>query len=159
MTEDAVQPTDIHGRVAADDVIIRDVHGNETRVPRMTPAEFEEAVRDMGPGKIYVVEDDADASLPTRAKITRHAEYLICGDRQEEYGPPEVNFKRIADGWNWWLQSTGRPGFITPVDVAEMMGLVKVARSAESPTHFDSYVDRCGYAAIAGELAGAKPGR
>lgn len=41
----------------------------------------------------------------------------------------------------------------TPRKVAELMLLLKMARTINSPTE-DSYVDAIGYAAIAGELAG-----
>lgn len=41
----------------------------------------------------------------------------------------------------------------TPRKVAELMLLLKMARTINSPTE-DSYIDAIGYAAIAGELAG-----
>lgn len=40
----------------------------------------------------------------------------------------------------------------TPRKVAELMLLLKMARTVNSPTD-DSYIDAVGYAAIAGELA------
>ena len=45
-----------------------------------------------------------------------------------------------------------KPDDLTPVDVAMMLVLVKVARSIETPKD-DSFVDIAGYAALAGEMS------
>jgi len=37
-----------------------------------------------------------------------------------------------------------------------MQILVKIARTIETPSHFDSWVDIAGYAAIAAEMKGEK---
>lgn len=90
---------------------------------------------------------------PKRVQLTQEAARLIVGQRQEDYGPPEVNFQRIADYWSIRLREKLKDGFIlTPREVAEMLLLLKVARATQSPTE-DSYVDGIGYTAIAGELA------
>lgn len=65
-----------------------------------------------------------------------------------DYGPPIVNFQRIANLWNTHTETN----MFTPRLVAELMFLLKLARTAQSPTE-DSYVDMIGYAAIAGEFA------
>ena len=85
---------------------------------------------------------------PTRVKLAHRAADIITGDRQTDYGPPEVNFQRIANLWNAHMETD----IFTPRKVAEMMLLLKVARTVNSPTE-DSYIDMLGYAAIAGELA------
>lgn len=79
------------------------------------------------------------------------ANRLIGGDRQADYGPPDVNFQRIADGWNLILdqQLTCQ---ITPGDVVLMMCWLKSARLIASPGHYDSWVDLAGYAGIGGDL-------
>ena len=41
---------------------------------------------------------------------------------------------------------------ITVVDVANMMVLMKIARTKKSPDKADSWVDICGYAALIGEI-------
>lgn len=85
---------------------------------------------------------------PKRVQLTQTAASLITGDRLQDYGPPVENFQRIANLWNAHMQTT----LFTPRKVAEMMLLLKMARTVNSPTE-DSYVDAIGYAAIAGELA------
>lgn len=92
-------------------------------------------------------------ATPERVNILNEAADLIVGQRQEDYGTPEENFQRIADYLNVHLKKnleTNTP--ISPRQVAEIMILLKVARTINSPTR-DSYVDIGGYAGIAGELA------
>ena len=90
------------------------------------------------------------AKSTTRKTILDAAEKCVCNDRQDQYGKPEDSFSAIADLWTAYLD-IGRE--ITPVDVAQMMILLKVARAKANPQHTDNYVDLCGYGSIAGELA------
>lgn len=93
---------------------------------------------------------------PYRARILHEAAQLITGDRQKDYGPPEENFKRIAEFWTTHLRKKlNFQAEITARDVAELMILLKVARMAESPTE-DSYKDAAGYAGIGAEIAEAE---
>lgn len=85
--------------------------------------------------------------MTDREKILEEAKALICGDRQVAYGPPEVNFLRIAKGWSIILK-TG----VTPQDVALCMAWLKIARLAHG-AHHDSFVGGAAYMALAGELA------
>jgi hypothetical protein len=71
----------------------------------------------------------------------------INGPRNTTYGPPEDNFRQIAELWSCHL---GRNVYAT--DVAIMMILLKVARLRANPTHEDSWVDIAGYAACGAEL-------
>lgn len=86
----------------------------------------------------------------TRKTILEAAEKCVCNDRQDQYGKPEDSFGAIADLWTAYLD-VGRE--ITPVDVAQMMILLKVGRAKENPKHQDNWVDMAGYAACAGEIA------
>lgn len=86
----------------------------------------------------------------TRKEILSAAEQCVCTSRQEEYGPIENNFALIARLWREYLD-TDKP--ITAHDVAVMMALLKIARIASGQTKEDNYVDLCGYAACAGEIA------
>lgn len=90
---------------------------------------------------------------PERVEILTEAANLITGQRQQDYGTPEENFKRIADFLNILIKKnleTNTP--VSPRQTADFMILLKVARTINSPTR-DSYVDIGGYAGIAGELA------
>lgn len=83
-----------------------------------------------------------------RKEVLHAAEGCVCGQREQDYGRPENNFKRIADLWEAY---TGHK--YTPVDVAIMLALLKVARIGSGRLHMDNFVDGCGYFALAGELA------
>lgn len=86
----------------------------------------------------------------TRKTILDSAEKCVCRDRQDTHGRPEDSFGAIADLWTAYL-GTGQE--IDPVDVANMMVLLKIARAKENPKHQDNWVDMAGYAACAGEIA------
>ena len=82
----------------------------------------------------------------TREDILRVAGELIDGQRAEEYGPALEQHGRIAELWSSYLGKE-----ITAVDVAMLMILLKVSRSKTSESN-DSYIDICGYAALACEM-------
>lgn len=86
----------------------------------------------------------------TRKTILDAAEKCVCHDRQDTHGRPEDSFGAIADLWTAYL-GTGQE--IDPVDVANMMILLKIGRAKGNPKHQDNWVDMAGYAACAGEIA------
>lgn len=95
-------------------------------------------------------------ATPERVNILNEAADLIVGQRQQDYGTPQENFQRMADLVNIVIKKnleTNTP--LSPRQTADIMILLKVARTVNSPTH-DSYVDIAGYAGIAGELAKAE---
>lgn len=75
------------------------------------------------------------------------ASSLIHGPRNADYGPPKVNFQRIADRWSQILRVD-----IEPWQVCLMMADLKIARMCEGYTD-DSPIDIIGYAALMAELA------
>ena len=92
-----------------------------------------------------------------REKILEAAKGCVCGQREEDYGAPEDNFKVIAALWEPYIRARCvRPGTdvcIEPVDVAMLMALLKIGRIASGTGTADSYVDLAGYAACGGEIA------
>ena len=82
-----------------------------------------------------------------RESILQEAIRCVCGEREQQYGSPENNFKTIADLWSTYLSHD-----ITPTDVAAMMILLKVARVSSGNGKNDNWVDIAGYAACGGEL-------
>ena len=82
-----------------------------------------------------------------RTKVLAEAMDLVNGQRNRDYGSPEVNFRRIADGWSIILQTD-----VTPEMVALCMAWLKIARLVNGP-HSDSYVDAAAYMALAAELS------
>lgn len=97
------------------------------------------------------------SSKPTQATIRREildeAARCVCGDRESEYGSPEDNFKLIAALWGDYLRWE-----ITPVDVAMMMTMLKIARIKGGTMTRDSFVDAAGYMACGGEIAARMEG-
>ena len=86
--------------------------------------------------------------MTTRSDVPTEAAGLINGDRNHEYGDPREMHQRAADIYNAY-----RGAMLTAHDVAMILLSVKLARLAHMPDHRDSYVDICGYAGIAYEIA------
>ena len=74
---------------------------------------------------------------------------IVLVDRQKEYNQTSKTemHSRIAEAWSATL---GR--MVTAHEVALCMVQLKVIRAACQPGHEDSYVDACGYMAIAAEI-------
>jgi|DEB0MinimDraft_10_1074344.scaffolds.fasta_scaffold01320_10 hypothetical protein len=86
----------------------------------------------------------------TRDEILDTAKQLINGERQQHYGSPKDSFARIGDLWTAYLGDAIAVR-ISAVDAANMLALLKIARLANGP-HQDSFIDACGYMALAGEM-------
>ena len=85
----------------------------------------------------------------TREKCLECAMEATGGRRSTDYGKPEDNFSTIAELWSAYLKTN-----ISSIDVAMMMGLLKIARvkgAAVRPSD-DCFVDLAGYAACACEI-------
>lgn len=93
----------------------------------------------------------------TRKGILDAAEACVCGQREQDYGSPEDNFRTIAELWRQYIQARCvGPGVLVdliPEDVAAMMILLKVGRIAGGSASQDNWVDIAGYAACGGEIA------
>lgn len=89
----------------------------------------------------------------TRSEILEAAQTCVCGDREQDYGSPEDNFKRIADLWGIYLGERLCVN-IDAEDVAAMLALLKIARIATGNAKDDNWIDLAGYAACGGELEG-----
>lgn len=87
-----------------------------------------------------------------RPSVLDTAKKIIYGDREKTYGHPSKNLECIATMWEAYLLSRGlldeNGDGIRAEDVAVMMVLLKAARLGNDPTHHDSLVDICGYAAL-----------
>ena len=82
-----------------------------------------------------------------RGTILDKAKETINGVRQDAYGNPEDSFSAIAELWTAYTGIN-----FTPHDVAMMMALLKVARIKGGAGSEDSYIDLCGYAALAADM-------
>lgn len=91
-----------------------------------------------------------------RAILLQEALQITTKDRNAAYGNPEDNFSNIASYWVRYLtQAKAVDIVITPQDVAHMMILMKMARLATNPLHYDSLLDIAGYAACAADCQAA----
>jgi len=90
----------------------------------------------------------------TRSEILGRAATCVSGDREEDYGSPEQNFKTIALLWSVYIQRLGR-GYLEDRDVAAMLALLKIARIASGHAKSDNWIDLAGYAACGGEIESA----
>lgn len=90
----------------------------------------------------------------TRSEILDAAKRCVFGDREQDYGIPENNFKTIASLWNSYLVVTGVSKYksLLATDVAARMALMKIARIASGNAKEDNWVDLAGYAACGGEI-------
>jgi len=84
----------------------------------------------------------------TRAETLDKAKQCVCGQRENEYGSPEDNFKAIAKLWSAYKNVD-----FSANDVAMMMALLKIARIRTGTATEDSFVDLAGYAACGAEIA------
>ena len=90
----------------------------------------------------------------TKDECLDKAKELINGHRQVDYGNAHALHARVAGMFNLYLDNMERA--ITAQDVAMFMVLMKVSRIANSPQPTnDSFVDICGYAALATEMSDA----
>lgn len=85
--------------------------------------------------------------------VLAEAERVIYGDREKTYGDPGKNCRAIAAVWS---QILGVP--VSDEQVCLCMVGVKLARLANDPTHRDSLVDVCGYAALLERIQRQKAG-
>ena len=94
-----------------------------------------------------------------RQQILEAATQCVTKDRNATHGEPEDNFRAIADLQNAYLRAKyvhnaqrGKLLDITPVDVAVLNILQKVARIVTSPECPDHWIDIAGYAACGGGI-------
>lgn len=89
--------------------------------------------------------------MAERGKILDEAKSIINGTRQDMYGNPEDSFAAIADFWTVYQKHSN--GNHSPAhDAAMQMALMKVARICTGTGGRDSYVDMCGYVALAADM-------
>ena len=83
-----------------------------------------------------------------RSAILSTAAEYVTKDRAATHGDAERNFDLIAAYWSAHLSHP-----VNAVDVAAMMGLLKLARIKSNPANADNWIDLAGYAACGGEIA------
>ena len=87
-------------------------------------------------------------------KILEQTKKLVSTDREDKHGDKVQNHENIARLWSGFLQNKTKLNIqLLPEDVANLMALLKIARTQAGQHNIDDYVDACGYSAIAGEIA------
>lgn len=99
-----------------------------------------------------------DKQNAIQESVLEEAQRLIYGPRQAEYGSALVSFGRITGLWTAYLKARGFDVELVEEDAAEMLLLLKVARSVEDLNEGrsikrDSVVDQAGYAGCLGKIA------
>lgn len=97
-------------------------------------------------------------------RLLDEAAQVIGTDRNDQYGAAEDSFAVIAQFWNTWLTARWREIFdhnmdadeytrvyveLSGADVANMLSLMKKARTAVGGYKRDNYLDDAGYVALA----------
>lgn len=128
----------------------------------LSPAEWNSLLNDIdepipthmdGPSDHEIKEAIKRAERTTTAErgrtICEEALRTINGERQDAYGAPEDSFKQIAALWEAYLGTK-----VTPVMVADMMQLLKIARERHGRGKRDNLVDNIGYALLSAKMRG-----
>jgi Domain of unknown function (DUF6378) len=88
--------------------------------------------------------------MPPRRMLLDDANRLICGDRNEQYGPPTQDFQRTAEMANAFGFRVGDE-LLSSHHVAIFMELLKISRKRWQPGKRDSWLDTAGYTACGWE--------
>ena len=87
-------------------------------------------------------------------EILKKTEKLVSESRHDKHGDKVINHENISRLWTSYLQNKFKLNLVLlPEDVACLMTLLKLARTQAGKFNLDDYIDACGYAAIAGEMA------
>jgi hypothetical protein len=128
-----------------------------------TTESVDDLVRELSDEEVEKLRAAAEVGIPTsKADILQEAIGTVA-QRGEAYDGVEDNFVRIARYWNAHLINRFGAEVVekcelNPLDVAQMMILMKQARIDFKQDHHDSWVDTCGYGGCGGELAAAERG-
>ena len=86
--------------------------------------------------------------------ILETAKKLVSESRHDKHGDKVINHENISRLWTGYLQNKTQLNLVIfPEDVANLMVLLKIARTQAGHFNIDDHVDACGYAAISGEIA------
>ena len=86
--------------------------------------------------------------------ILEKTKKLVSASRHDKHGDKVINHENIARLWTGYLVNKFRLSLvILPEDVANLMSLLKIARTQAGSFNLDDHIDSCGYSAIAGEIA------
>ena len=105
------------------------------------------------PKNTNLVEEIKESQIHKATDILTEAAQIV-GDNSDKHGDTEASFTMIAEMWSVYIKNVAIIRGWTEVsasDVAQMMVLLKIARSAYGHGK-DNYVDAAGYTSLAGML-------
>lgn len=121
-----------------------------TRVLTSVPPQVHYECEECGGGnevlEMTKLEVEPNPLIPDES-VCLEAHRIINGERQSHYGSAYVNFGDIADLWSVYLEKP-----ISRNDVANLMIMLKIARTKRQGYHRDSYADVAGYAGCAEKI-------
>ena len=86
--------------------------------------------------------------------ILEKTKKLVSESRHDKHGDKTINHENIARLWTGYLQNKFKLALIIlPEDVANLMSLLKIARTQAGSFNLDDHIDAAGYVAISGEIA------
>ena len=90
-------------------------------------------------------------------EVLDKAKNLLSEDREKTHGNKIENHENISRLWSSYFQNKYKIAILVlPEDVANLMNLLKIARTQAGKFNLDDYIDAAGYSAIAGEIAQAR---
>ena len=89
--------------------------------------------------------------IASGADALQAAYALTTSERRDLYGPPDIEFARVAAAFGSVTGVT-----ITPEQAVIFMVLLKLVRLGVAPDHADSAVDIAGYAACLADVQAAR---
>ena len=89
--------------------------------------------------------DGPNTEQDEQESVLEEAARLVSGDRQNQYGPADQDFRRTADMWNALFGGRGDGESFRPQDVALAMICIKLSRQTHQNKR-DNWVDLAGYA-------------
>lgn len=99
--------------------------------------------------KDYMEKVEGAPPTPQAQDILDEARSIVTGARRQTHGEAERSFEKIARGWSEILGIE-----VAPFKVALCMDWLKTVRAVDGDsTQRDHFVDKCGYSALAAELA------
>ena len=86
--------------------------------------------------------------------ILEKTKKLVSESRHDKHGDKVINHENIGRLWNAYLANKFKLNLnLLPEDVANLMCLLKIARTQAGSFNLDDHVDAAGYAGISGEIA------
>src|SRR5210317_1974863 len=103
---------------------------------------------------LLLINQNYEITNMNTTEILEQTKKLVSTDREDKHGDKVQNHENIARLWSGFIQNKTKLNIqLLPEDVANMMALLKIARTQAGHHNIDDYVDACGYSAIAGEIA------